>query len=117
MHELAICQSILAQVVAIAETHGGRVKRINLSIGPLAGVEPHLLRAAFPLVAAGTACAGARLAIDTPPVRVQCNLCGVASQVRPNRLLCGACGAWRVTVLEGEKMRIDSVDLVEMENV
>jgi hydrogenase nickel incorporation protein HypA/HybF len=76
-----------------------------------------LLRAAFPLVAAGTACEDARLAIKTPPVRVQCNLCGLASQVRPNRLLCGACGTWRVAVLEGDKMRIDSVDLSEMENV
>jgi hydrogenase nickel incorporation protein HypA/HybF len=117
MHELAICQAILAQVVAIAETHVGRVKRINLSIGPLAGVEPDLLRAAFPLVAAGTACEGAKLAIATPGVRVRCNLCGAASHVRPNRLICGACGAWRVAVLEGETMRIDSVDLWEMENV
>jgi hydrogenase nickel incorporation protein HypA/HybF len=117
MHELAICQSILAQVVAIAEPRGARVKLINLSIGPLAGVEPDLLRAAFPLVAAGTICEGARLAIETPPVRVHCNLCGAASQVRPNRLLCGACGAWRVAVLEGDKMRIESVDLSEMENV
>jgi len=103
MHELAICQAILSQALAIADAHGGRVKRINLSIGPLAGVEPDLLRAAFPLVAAGTVCEGARLAIETLPVRVHCNLCGAASQVRPNRLLCGACGAWRVAVLEGSK--------------
>jgi len=117
MHELAICQSILAQALPIAETHGGWVKRINLSIGPLAGVEPNLLRAAFPLIAAGTACEGALLAIETPPVRVQCWQCGEASQVRPNRLVCGACGTWRVTVTEGDEMRIDSVDLSETENV
>jgi Zn finger protein HypA/HybF involved in hydrogenase expression len=42
MHELAICSAILSQALAIADTHGVRVKRINLNIGPLAGVEPHL---------------------------------------------------------------------------
>ena len=118
MHELAICQSILAQAVAIATTNRAtRVTRITLRIGPLAGIEPHLLRAAFPLAAAGTACAGARLAIATTPVRVQCQLCGAASHVRPNRLVCGACSTWRVTVLEGDEMRLDSVDLSEAENV
>ena len=118
MHELAICQSILAQAVEIAATNRARrVTRIMLRIGPLAGVEPHLLRAAFPLAAAGTACAGARIAIATTPVRVQCQLCSAASQVRPNHLVCEACGTWRVTVLEGDEMRIDSVELSETENV
>ena len=97
MHELAICESILAQAVAIATAHqAGRVKRITLRIGPLAGVEPGLLSAAFPLVAAGTCCEAARLCIESVAVRVECQLCGAVSQVRPNRLLCGVCGTWRV---------------------
>jgi len=115
MHELAICQAILHQAAAIAEAHGARVKRINLRIGPLAGVEPQALRAAFPLAAAGTACEGAQLAIATAPMRVECQLCGAASHVRPNRLLCGACGTWRVALLEGDEMRIDSVELFKKE--
>jgi hydrogenase nickel incorporation protein HypA/HybF len=116
MHELAICQSILRQAAAIAETHrAGRVARITLCIGPLAGVEPHLLRVAFPLAAAGTCCEGAWLEIETPSVRVACQLCGAASHVPPNRLLCDACGAWRVTVLAGEEMRIESVELFKKE--
>jgi hydrogenase nickel incorporation protein HypA/HybF len=116
MHELAICQAILEQAAAIAQTHGAHVKQINLSIGPLAGVEPGLLRAAFPLAAAGTACAGARLLIATAEVRVECQVCGAASHVRPNRLLCGACGTWRVALLAGDEMRIDSVELFERES-
>jgi hydrogenase nickel incorporation protein HypA/HybF len=74
MHELAICQSILAQAVEIGATNRARrVTRITLRIGPLAGVEPLLLRAAFPLAAVGTACAGARIAIATTSVRLQAN--------------------------------------------
>jgi hydrogenase nickel incorporation protein HypA/HybF len=116
MHELAICQAILRQSVAVAAAHGARrVACITLLIGPLAGVEPDLLRAAFPFAAAGTSCEGAQLQIGTPAVRVACRTCGAASTVAPNRLLCGACGAWRVDVLEGDEMRIQSVDLLEEE--
>ncbi len=113
MHELAICQSILAQAVDIAGQRA--VRRITLSIGPLAGVEPHLLRAAFPLVAAGTCCAGAQLAIRLSAVRVSCQLCGAASEVQPNRLLCGLCGTWHVRLVKGDEMRIDSIDVTQKE--
>ncbi len=115
MHELAICQAILQQACAIAHAHGAPVKRINLRVGPLAGVEPHLLRAAFPLAAAGTACENAELAIETQAVRVECQLCGATAQVRPNRLLCASCGTWRVALLSGDEMRIDSLELFEKE--
>jgi hydrogenase nickel incorporation protein HypA/HybF len=112
MHELAICESILAQAVAIATAHqAGRVKRITLRIGPLAGVEPGLLSAAFPLVAAGTCCEAARLCIESVAVRVECQLCGAVSQVRPNRLLCGVCGTWRVALLSGDDMRLESLEV------
>jgi hypothetical protein len=30
-------------------------------------------------------------------------------------LLCFACGTWRVALLEGDEMRIESVDLFERE--
>ena len=115
MHELAICQTILQQAAGIARAHGGFVKRINLRVGPLAGVEPHLLKAAFPMIAAGTVCAGAMLAIETPAVRVECQLCGAVSQVKPNRLLCGLCGAWRVAILAGDERRIEFPELFEKE--
>jgi hydrogenase nickel incorporation protein HypA/HybF len=120
MHELAICQAILRQAEAVAAAHGARgVTRIALRIGKLAGVEARLVRSAFPLAAAGTCCAGARLVIETPAVRVACRLCGATSRVGPGRLLCLVCGTWRVTVVAGDEMRIESVDLLdkEMENV
>jgi hydrogenase nickel incorporation protein HypA/HybF len=114
MHELAICQSVLAQALAVAASHDGRsVGRITLRIGPLAGVEPDLLSAAFPIVAAGTPCDGAILAIETIDVQVRCRNCGATAVVRPNRLLCAACGGWQVTLLSGDEMLLASVDLLD----
>jgi hydrogenase nickel incorporation protein HypA/HybF len=116
MHELAICQSILTQAAAIAARHGGaRVASVTVRIGPLAGVEPALLRAAFPLAAAGTCCAAASLHIAKVDVRVKCKLCGAASEVRPNRLICGICRTWHVMLLEGDEMRLEFVELLDEE--
>jgi len=115
MHELAVCQSILAQAQATAAANkAGRVQRITLRIGRLAGVEPDLLRAAFPLVAHGTCCEAAILRIETVAVDVECRLCGTTRDVAPNRLLCGSCGTWRVTLRGGDEMRLESLELASL---
>jgi hydrogenase nickel incorporation protein HypA/HybF len=114
VHELAICESVLRQVLAVAEAHHARrVGRIRLTIGPLAGVEPHLLLHAFPLAAAGTLCAAATVEIETAAVRVECTICGASSDAKPNRLLCAACGSWRVALTGGDEMLLQSVELFE----
>jgi len=112
MHELAICESVLRQALEVAASHGSsHVSRITLCIGPLAGVEPHLLLQAFPLAAAGTVCAGAAIEIKSAAVRVECAVCGAASAALANRLLCAACGNWRVALISGDEMRLDSIEL------
>jgi hydrogenase nickel incorporation protein HypA/HybF len=112
MHELAICQALLRQVLEVAEDRGSRrIGQIKLRIGPLSGVEPELLKTAFPLVAAGTPCEGAIIEIMDIPVRVRCQICGSTSQVRCNRLLCMDCGTWRVTLVGGDEMLLASVEL------
>ncbi len=111
MHELSICQALIAQLEALPEA--GRVSALRLSIGPLSGVEPALLSRAFPLAAAGSRAAGARLEMETPPVRIRCRSCGATGEVPPNRLLCPACGDWHCSVTGGDEMTLLSVELTE----
>ncbi len=114
MHELAICQSVLRQVLAVAASHNARhIGRITLRIGPLAGVEPDLLRSAFPLVAAGTSCEGAMIEIEATPVEVRCRICAAISNARPNRLLCESCGTWRVTLVSGDEMLLARIEMLD----
>lgn len=114
MHELAICSSVLQQALSVARMHGAqRVGWITLQIGPLAGVEPALLRAAFPIVAVGTACADASLEIETLPVQVHCSACKATSKVRANRLLCAGCGTWRVELVSGDEMLLARVEFLD----
>jgi len=111
MHELAICQALLRQIMEVAENRASeRVGRIKLRIGPLAGVEPGLLRSAFPLVAAATPCEHAIIEIEDIPIRVRCQICGSTSQARSNRMLCTECGTWRVTLISGDEMLLAAVE-------
>ncbi len=112
MHELAVSQSLLREVQRVAQAHAAvSVSRVLVQIGPLSGVEPSLLREAFPLAAAGTLAERAELVIETVPLRVRCETCGAESEARPNRLLCGACGGWHTRLLSGDELLLASVEL------
>lgn len=112
MHELAVCQSMLAQVANIAaQHHASAVAAIHVSVGPLSGVEPHLLNRAFPIASAGTVAAGAELVLETLAICVRCQSCGAESNAEPNRLLCAECGDWRTQLVSGDELLLTSVEL------
>ena len=113
MHELSVCLALMSQVNRIAGEHGARrVDRIVLNIGPLSGIEPALLKNAFPLAAAKTVAEEADLVIEEIPVRVECSTCGQETEAAVNRLVCGACGDFRTRVTSGEEMTLASLELI-----
>lgn len=111
MHELSICLALINQVNDIARAHNAqRVERIVLRVGPLSGVEPDLLRNAFPLAATGSVAENAGLVIETTGVAIRCTSCGVESEVPPNRLVCPHCGDFRTRVILGEDMVLQTLE-------
>jgi hydrogenase nickel incorporation protein HypA/HybF len=112
MHELSVCQGMIRQVEGIArQERATRVDSIALSIGPQSGVEPPLLDRAFEIARMGTVAQDAVLEIQTGPVVVECRTCGSSGEASANRLLCPACGDWRVSVRQGEEMTLMRVEL------
>ena len=112
MHELSICLSILDQVRSIAaERNADRVQRIELRIGPLSGVEADLLRSAWPMASAGTIAVDADLLIDEAEIVVRCETCNAETPAIANRLVCGKCGDFRTTVISGDEMILQRVEL------
>ena len=112
MHELSICLDLVRQLDEVASRHGAtRVTRAVVRIGPLSGIEPAQLADAFVIARAGTVAVGAELEIDHAPLEIRCRSCGGAGRATPNRLLCPACGDWRVDVLSGTEMILASVEL------
>ncbi|MCW8807154.1 MAG: hydrogenase maturation nickel metallochaperone HypA [Rhodanobacter sp.] len=113
MHELSICRALLDQVEAVAAEYGvQRVASITVSVGPLSGVEPDLLQAAYPLASAGTLAEGAVLKILRSPLRVHCDQCGTETAATVNRLVCGACGNWRTILVSGDELLLTDVELM-----
>jgi hydrogenase nickel incorporation protein HypA/HybF len=112
MHELAVCQALMAQVEDIAiEEQADHVVAIHLGIGALSGIEPRLLEQAFSIARAGSIAAEAQLVIESLPVRVSCEQCGQTTAALPNRLVCGNCGDWHTTLVSGDEMVLERVEL------
>jgi hydrogenase nickel incorporation protein HypA/HybF len=112
VHELSICQALIDQVANIAaDNQATRVTVVHLQMGPLAGVEQELLQQAYPIASAGTIAQDSELRIQMIPVRVHCSVCGQESEARINRLICGACGAWRTRLLSGDELLLASIEL------
>lgn len=116
MHELSVCQALLAQVTEIAMGRGASsVARINVEVGPLCGVEPALLASAFAVVRAGSCAAHATLSIAITAITISCLSCGAESRTRPNRLVCAECGGYRTRVVAGDELRLRRVELTRTE--
>ncbi|NEV63891.1 hydrogenase maturation nickel metallochaperone HypA [Thiorhodococcus minor] len=112
MHELSLCQALLDQVERVAKDHRAtRVDRILLKVGPLSGVEPSLLKHAYPLAATGTIAEAAELVIEPAEVRVHCLDCGAETDAQPNRLLCGSCGSFKTRLVSGDEMLLANLEL------
>ncbi len=112
MHELSVCQGLIAQVERIAFAHNARsVDKIIVRIGPLSGVEIPLLHQVYTLACVGTVAENAELVTEIQPIRVTCEACDTETSASVNRLLCGKCGDYRTRLLSGDEMILASVEL------
>ncbi len=112
MHELSVCEALLSQVRATANTHGaGSVGKITVRVGPLSGVEPDLLAQAFTIARNGPLTAEATLEIESQPIRIRCRDCGSENEALANRLLCQNCNSYRVDLISGDELLLAQVEL------
>lgn len=114
MHELSVCQALIAQVTQIASQHAATgVKTVRVRLGPLSGVEAQLLQEAYPVASADSIAAASTLLIDIAPLRVKCETCGAETEASPNRLLCGKCGDFHTQLISGDEMLLVDVELLQ----
>ena len=118
MHELAVCQALLAEVGEQAKAQApARVVSVTVQIGPLSGVVPELLQRAYDLAKAGTVAEGASLLIEAAEVRVYCAACDTETAARPNRLVCARCGDWRTRLRAGDELVLRTIEFIGEERV
>ncbi len=110
MHEYSIVQALLAQVTAEARNHGATaVRRVEISIGELAGVEPDLLETAFEYFRERTICTKAELVSRRIAAAWACRVCG-RERRQQSYLRCERC-ARPFDLVRGDEIILDKIDM------
>jgi len=112
MHEASLIASLLRQVDELAaQNGGGRIDQIRVEVGPLAGVEPLLLREAFCRLRVGTSARDAELVIDVVGLTCRCRECRTEYVTEILRFDCPTCGCVDVDVTAGDCVVLHSLTL------
>jgi hydrogenase nickel incorporation protein HypA/HybF len=111
VHELSIAQSLLGIVLQEASRHGvGRVTKVAVKIGALAGVVPSSLTFSFDLIKEGTAASEALLEIERVPVMGVCHACGERMDMSELVTACPACGSRDIELCSGQELYVDHIE-------
>ena len=98
-------------VAEAARAGAGRVHRIVLRVGALAGVEPAALDFAFEVAAAGTIAEGARLDVERTPTVCFCPDCGREFEPVGAVFECPRCGAFSSDMRGGYELELVSLEV------
>ena len=113
MHELALGQNLVNQVVYLARReHVRNVSRVRVALGDAVGVDSESLRFSFGIAAVGTLADGAVLEIDRVPLRCRCTTCRIRFQPRSADAPCARCGSRQVDILTGRELQVDALESV-----
>ena len=77
MHEYSIVQSLVDSVEKAVGPRLACVRRLEVRIGDVSGVDPGLLATAYEVFRAGTSCEWADMVIERVPARWECPRCAI----------------------------------------
>ena len=105
MHELSVCRQLVQQLTQLAQKHQAtKITLVELSVGALSGIEPDLLKMAFPMAVKDSVAEDATLSIVCQPVTVKCRDCHKESEVATNQLTCPHCASHQTQLTGGDAM-------------
>lgn len=110
MHEMAIAEELIRQVLEVAERASAvAVDEVDVDCGLMRGIVPEALDAAFAALAQGTLAQGAVLRQRERPIVALCNACGVRFEARVDWYQCPTCREADVEVVEGDDIILAAV--------
>jgi hydrogenase nickel incorporation protein HypA/HybF len=108
MHELGMCEDIVAAVTQRAQ--GRRVAAVRVRVGSLQRVHPEAFVQSFALAADGTVAAGARVDLVAVAARTRCASCGATTESEELLTACPACGGVDVRIAGGDELVLESIE-------
>lgn len=109
MHEIGMCESVLAAVERRAA--GRRVTGVRVRVGALHAVVPDAFEQAFALVTEGTLAEGAVVDLVVTPAALACRSCGGRTESTDPLVVCADCGEADVEVSGGDELILESIEL------
>ncbi len=114
MHEMGICQSILATAIEAAEKQGAqRINEIRISVGELTEIVEFALQFAFETLREETIARDAVLVVQHVPAKSRCPQCGTEFEHGRFDAICPKCENPFNEPIQGRELRIDSIDIDE----
>ena len=112
MHELAVTQSILNIALENAQkVDAKQITGINLLVGQMASLVDDSIQFYWDILSEGTIAVGAKLNFKRLPTEMRCFDCGQIFSPSQDTFDCPACKSIRVQVIQGDEMRVDSIDV------
>ncbi|MBN2964151.1 hydrogenase maturation nickel metallochaperone HypA [Sulfurospirillum sp. T05] len=112
MHEFSIVNALLDLCEKNAkENSASQVLKVEIKIGKLSGIEPHLLKTAFDTFKEGTLCENAELLMHLQDLVLYCSTCKSESVLEKNEFYCPKCNSVEVSVLDGEEMYLMRLEM------
>ena len=110
MHEMAIAEALLKQVLDVAGEHDAdRVEELTVELGMMRQVVPEALELAFAVVSEGTLAQGAALKQIEKGITAQCRICQLKFPCDVGALQCPKCRQADVMVVAGGDIVLKSV--------
>lgn len=112
MHEMSIVQALITSCEEQARHHAAAsIRRVEVKIGVMSGVEPELLATCFDSFKEGTICDGAQLVVVVQEVVVFCNDCRQQSTLVERRFRCPECKGGNLEIVDGDEMYLMSLEI------
>jgi hydrogenase nickel incorporation protein HypA/HybF len=107
VHEMSIANSVLEAVRReAARFPDGRISKVGLRIGELAGVDPDAVSFCFDAIVRGTELEPLALEIEYSPRKHQCADCGCSFPVPAEGTACPQCGGRDSRFIAGDELEL-----------
>ncbi len=116
MHELSIAQEIFS---IIEKTLGFKkeLKSVSVTIGPLSGISPESLDFCFCEAADTIGFGSPKLIMNLLKAYVKCRECNYKYEAQDYYSFCPKCECFNKEILSGNEFTVDTVELLEKNDV
>ncbi|MCL1065610.1 hydrogenase maturation nickel metallochaperone HypA [Shewanella olleyana] len=112
MHEYSIVMSLMEQIEQLAQdNNANEIIRVDIKVGVLSGVEPHLLQNAFDTFKLNTVCHDAQLNMQLQPLVIECRQCHHKTELTERNVICPHCKSYDTRVIDGEDMMLMQLEM------